>query len=134
MSSRLGSMQLSTPKTMPRLHGCGMPSKRKAGCCEEPCKLLQESSCTVLQMCIVCPSACTYAWSQNKFCHSDASLGVLSANAEFYRCFREGDIKAMDRVWDDGNDGMLIACMHPAMPRVTDPALHILHSSSQPPP
>ncbi len=29
--------------------------------------------------------------------HSDSSLGVLIANTEFYRAFREGDIQGMDK-------------------------------------
>ena len=49
---------------------------------------------------------------------SDASLGVLGANAEFYRSFREGDVKGMAVVWGDDNDGTTVACAHPAMPLV----------------
>jgi len=51
--------------------------------------------------------------------NSDASLGVLGANAEFYRSFREGDKEAMERVWGDEEDGTTIACIHPAMPLIT---------------
>ncbi len=50
---------------------------------------------------------------------SDASLGVLGANAEFYRSFREGDIKGMDAVWGDEDNDMVVAVAHPAMPLVT---------------
>lgn len=50
---------------------------------------------------------------------SDDSLGVLGANAEFYRSFRAGDMKAMESVWADEESGMLVACAHPAMPLIT---------------
>jgi len=49
---------------------------------------------------------------------SDAALGVLGANVEFYRSFREGDKKGMAAVWGDDNDGTTVACAHPAMPLV----------------
>ena len=49
---------------------------------------------------------------------SDASLGVLGANAEFYRSFREGDEGAMGQVWGEEEDGTRIACIHPAMPLI----------------
>ena len=50
---------------------------------------------------------------------SDASLGVLGANAEFYRSFREGDATAMSQIWVEEDDGVTVACVHPAMPLIT---------------
>jgi len=57
-------------------------------------------------------------WLSARPVRSDASLGVLGANAEFYRAFREGDVPGMDTVWGDEEDGMRVACAHPAMPLV----------------
>ena len=49
---------------------------------------------------------------------SDVSLGVLGANAEFYRSFREGNTTAMSLIWGSEDNGVTIACVHPAMPLV----------------
>ena len=40
----------------------------------------------------------------------ESELGVLQANAEFYRCFTDSDAKAMRNLW--AQDG-LVTCTHP---------------------
>jgi len=39
---------------------------------------------------------------------------VLECNNEFYRAFREGDLKAMSNIWLDDEDK--VTCAHPATP------------------
>lgn len=46
----------------------------------------------------------------------ESELGVLQANAEFYRCFTESDAKAMRNLW--APDG-LVTCTHPGHAPVT---------------
>ena len=44
------------------------------------------------------------------------TAGLLEANHEFYRAFRERDLAAMDRVWAKEH---LVACVHPGWEPLT---------------